>query len=463
MEGQAIPSAEGAQLDVVPLLVPVSVRQQSTPVVEGAGDGWELRRPSPASAPQEAGPGSDPPWGRAVPSAFLSGPQLVGSCSATPASTSEGQSLDAGFFRLGSSLLSRSARACFSSRGSVRVGGLPSFVPSWLVLLAGDRPASCPAGALAPFGAVVLLAGDHWVLALARPGPRPLAVLSAFGPLCFPFFLTLVRFFTVRALRWLARACWVFVSPLALLFSFSLSFSPRFFISCGKCQLAVSRSRPVLAARFLALRPAYFDSPRSVLPLAMPAPPPMSMEERVSKLEEKVSDLESTSRIRGTGLVALAAAAEDIAKSEAKEFWKLKSALPDLLWRDLEEPLRRGISDSSKVTAIFAELVQCLRAHDALVGGFPAGGAWGRERSIDIRFRPGMPGLRIHHLIKSEIAPVLKALDPPAAVAIWVPLSGGEMKRRERKRARADSTAPAATTKNRAGNPGKGQGKKSRR
>ncbi|CAJ1396225.1 unnamed protein product [Effrenium voratum] len=186
-------------------------------------------------------------------------------------------------------------------------------------------------------------------------------------------------------------------------------------------------------------------------------------QERVSKLEEKVSDLESTSRIRGTGLVALAAAAEDIAKSEAKEFWKLKSALPDLLWRDLEEPLRRGISDSSKVTAIFAELVQCLRAHDALVGVFPAGGAWGRERSIDIRFRPGMPGLRIHHLIKSEIAPVLKALDPPAAVAIWVPLSGGEMKRRERKRARADSTAPAATAKSRAGNPGKGQGKKSRR
>ena len=37
-----------------------------------------------------------------VPSAFLSGPQLVGSCSATPDSTSEGQSLDAGFFRLGS-------------------------------------------------------------------------------------------------------------------------------------------------------------------------------------------------------------------------------------------------------------------------------------------------------------------------------------------------------------------------
>ena len=123
--------------------------------------------------------------------------------------------------------------------------------------------------------------------------------------------------------------------------------------------------------------------------------------------------------------MALAAAAEDIAKSEAKEFWKLKSALPDLLWRDLKEPLRRGISDSSKVTAIFAELVQCLRAHDALVGVFPAGGAWGRERSIDARFRPGMPGLRIHHLIKSEIAPVLKALDPPAAVAIWVPLSGG--------------------------------------
>ena len=42
MEGQAIPSVEGAQLVVVPLLVPVSVRQQSTPVVEGAGDGWEL-------------------------------------------------------------------------------------------------------------------------------------------------------------------------------------------------------------------------------------------------------------------------------------------------------------------------------------------------------------------------------------------------------------------------------------
>ena len=48
----------------------------------GAGDGWGLRPPSPASQP-EAGPGFDQLWGR---SCFVaqSGPQLVGCCSATP-------------------------------------------------------------------------------------------------------------------------------------------------------------------------------------------------------------------------------------------------------------------------------------------------------------------------------------------------------------------------------------------
>ena len=163
------------------------------------------------------------------------------------------------------------------------------------------------------------------------------------------------------------------------------------------------------------------------------------MEARLAQLEDKVAEWDATLRVRVKGCQPLLEEAREI-EGGSKEFWRLKEKVGDILLRALTEELTKCPQASNAVPDTWrTELTQVFRA-EFLVGVFSVGGKFSSSELVDIRFRPGLQGLRANFLVKDCLTRILKEI-PQASFGMWVPLSAPETKRR-RKRA-ASNPAPA--------------------
>ena len=113
-------------------------------------------------------------------------------------------------------------------------------------------------------------------------------------------------------------------------------------------------------------------------------PKTLNTDERLNKLEEFRSEQESTLRFRLEGFHALEAWCVKESKG-AREFWRVKQQLVDLMWPDLclvyQEP------DS---TPLKQEAEQCLKVDTAVMGVFPLGGHWGEQKCVDYASTPAL-------------------------------------------------------------------------
>eukprot|EP00435_Cladocopium_sp_Y103_P069361 s129_g33.t1 len=100
-----------------------------------------------------------------------------------------------------------------------------------------------------------------------------------------------------------------------------------------------------------------------------------------------------------------------------------------------EDPLLPTLfSDESKRIAVRNEFKECLSHPEYIQGVFPAGGEWGKERAIDLRLKHGCVALRLDHLVRTILTPALKATAGPVKLQMWVPLTPGEMKKKQERR-----------------------------
>lgn len=154
-----------------------------------------------------------------------------------------------------------------------------------------------------------------------------------------------------------------------------------------------------------------------------------TIEDRVSALEANKDDWGTPLKLRFSGCEKLEARGKELAQG-SKEFWKLKSELFELLWPDLEPHILKAFGNESE--KIRAELYEVLSYPSFFVGVFPTGGPWGSCKSVDVKFRPCLLGLRAHDMIARLVSPKLKEIN--AGVSVWVPMSPTDMKKREARR-----------------------------
>ena len=159
-----------------------------------------------------------------------------------------------------------------------------------------------------------------------------------------------------------------------------------------------------------------------------------SVEDRLKVLEERTDEWHATLRVRIVGATALSERCEELAKG-THECWKLKVETAELLLIDLE-PL---------MPVLFPDVQQrneCLAHQEYVYGVFPIAGKWGSEKSLDLRMKAGLYGLRLHALVKTVLGPKLK--QQGGQFQMWIPLSQTEMGKRDRKRKeREDREGPA--------------------
>ena len=165
--------------------------------------------------------------------------------------------------------------------------------------------------------------------------------------------------------------------------------------------------------------------------LAMTAPP-QTLENRVAKLEEFQSDMMACYRIRLSGCPTLEKRCLEFFNGDRK-FWVLKDKLLTLVLKDLEGPLQAVFPDTSKLASVLGELKEVLGTPPALQGVFPVGGKWGEHVALDVKWKPGLIGLRATDLVKMVIGPQLR--EASTETKVWVSLSSGEMARRRKRKA----------------------------
>ena len=172
------------------------------------------------------------------------------------------------------------------------------------------------------------------------------------------------------------------------------------------------------------------NPPRTVhsLPVRMES---KNVEERLKVLEERTDEWHATLRVRIVGATALSERGVELA-SGTREYWKLKVETAELLLIDLDPLMPVLFPETSQRNSIRQEFKECLAHPDFVYGVFPIAGKWGSEKSLDLRMRAGLYGLRFHALIKTVLGPKLKQLG--GQFQMWVPLSQTEMGKRDRKR-----------------------------
>ena len=96
------------------------------------------------------------------------------------------------------------------------------------------------------------------------------------------------------------------------------------------------------------------------------------------------------------------------------------------------------MKDIARQTQIRSELRGILTSEEELIGVFAAGGDWGQNTAVDIRFRASLIAMRFSDLVRSTLRPFLTQLNGP--VKCWVPLSQGEMTRRRKSKGLGTTT-----------------------
>eukprot|EP00435_Cladocopium_sp_Y103_P011782 s395_g3.t1 len=159
-----------------------------------------------------------------------------------------------------------------------------------------------------------------------------------------------------------------------------------------------------------------------------------TVEERLSVLEERTDEWQSTLRVKLVGAAALAEGGLELANG-TREFWKLKQEACELILIDLDPIMPALFPDPTQRNSIRQELKEGL-SHPEFVffvfGIVPIAGRWGQEKSFDLKMRAGLPSMRLHARVKTVLTPKLKQMGGP--FQLWVPLSQSDMKRKDKKR-----------------------------
>ncbi|CAE6941516.1 unnamed protein product [Symbiodinium natans] len=140
----------------------------------------------------------------------------------------------------------------------------------------------------------------------------------------------------------------------------------------------------------------------------------MSLEARVAKLEDGLSDWSATTRTRWEGLKALDERMQALVKAKTG-LWQVKDELYTLVMSDLD-PLLAHIPNPSVQMQVRAELREVLSAREEIVRVFPVGGECGRHTALDLRYKPSRPFAYAKLL---EQRPRASSEADSAAVRVW--------------------------------------------
>ena len=164
---------------------------------------------------------------------------------------------------------------------------------------------------------------------------------------------------------------------------------------------------------------------------------PMSLEARVAKLEDGLSDWSATTRTRWEGMKASDERMQALVKTKTG-LWQVKDELFNLVIIDLD-PLLSHVPDPNQQMQLRAELREVLSAREDIVGVFPVGGEWGRRTGLDLRYKPSLASFRLCQAVRNVLGPLLRRLDG-ATVKVWVPLSAGEMAKKRKRETMGEMT-----------------------
>lgn len=185
----------------------------------------------------------------------------------------------------------------------------------------------------------------------------------------------------------------------------------------------------------------------------------------MERVEDVLSEWEAVCRVRCKGVPAIQAEALRLMDT-SKELWRLKEAVPEMIWTLISPVLAQSTPDPQDLAKLKGEFDGCMRPEN-LQGIFPVGSPWSSAETVDLKFKPGLPALRFNHLLSTIIGPALKGsrtveeANAQNSIQLWVPLPSAVLKKRKR-RADADDGGkgghPKGAGKGRGGGEGSADG-----
>ena len=161
----------------------------------------------------------------------------------------------------------------------------------------------------------------------------------------------------------------------------------------------------------------------------MSEPTGPTVETRLEKVEDQLSDWNATCRIRAEGFPTLTERDKEVLRG-GRELWNLKVDLARVLWTDVSLVLKKVVSEQEAET-MGAEFAQAFGSEGDLQGVFGVGCNIDNAKTFDVRFKPSLSALRAHALIKSGSrcqveSPVANVKDrpPPQLLRVLPPLLG---------------------------------------
>ena len=162
-----------------------------------------------------------------------------------------------------------------------------------------------------------------------------------------------------------------------------------------------------------------------------------TVETRLEKVEDQLSDWNTTCRIRVEGFPTLSERVKEVLRG-GRELWNFKAHLARILWTDVSPVLKKVVTEQ-QLEIMGAEFAQAFGSKGDLQGVFGVGSNIDNAKIYDVRFKPSLSALRAHALVRKHVGPALKSANE--GVSMWMPLSSGEA-RRKRKRQASSTTAP---------------------
>ena len=160
------------------------------------------------------------------------------------------------------------------------------------------------------------------------------------------------------------------------------------------------------------------------------APKVMTVEQRLTQLEEFKNDVNTVTRVRLENTPKVLELC--VEASESRDFWQLKQKLAEALLLDLD-PLLPTLFQEPRLTQIHGELVETLKP-EWIVGVFAVATREFKDAKVlDVRLRFGLRAIRLHDLVKTELGPKLKNAPGPCPL-LWIPMTPKEMERQRAKR-----------------------------
>ena len=159
------------------------------------------------------------------------------------------------------------------------------------------------------------------------------------------------------------------------------------------------------------------------------APKVMTVEQRLTQLEEFKNDVNTVTRVRLENTPKVLELCVEAA--ESRDFWQLKQKLAEALLLDLD-PLLPTLFQEPRLTQIRGELVETLKP-EWIVGVFAVATREFKDAKVlDVRLRFGLQTIHLHDLVKT--GPTILKNAPGPCPLVWIPMTPKEMERQRAKR-----------------------------